>query len=131
PGTSSVDAPSTGAASTTVMRASLPSRKPRLCVRPLAGPPRLGGGVPHRREGLLKLVGRRELDRLAVLLERDPVAGLDVVGLAAGDHLLPVAVVDDDAPGDEVAPVPGLTTAAGQLREHRGRVHAGGAAAHT
>src|SRR6187551_1631099 len=126
PRISSADASSTGAASTTVMRASLPSRKPRLCVRPLAGLPRLCRRLAHRRERLLQLVGRRELDRLAVLLERDPVARLDVVGLAAGDHLLSVAVVDDDPPRDEVAPVPRLAAAAGQLREHRGRVHAGG-----
>jgi len=58
--------------------------------------------------------------------QRKDAAPAIIGGLAAGDHLLPVAVVDDDPPRDEVAPVPRLAAAAGQLREHRGRVHAGG-----
>ena len=56
-------------------------------------------------ERLLELVGRRELDRLAVLREPEQMPGLDVVGLAADDRLLPLAVVDDDPSAQQIAPV--------------------------
>ena len=84
-----------------------------------------GEVAPDGVERLGERVGRRELERLAVGLEGDPVTRGDMVGLPADDRLLAVAVVDHHRPREQEAPVRRLAAVIREALDHARRVLAG------
>jgi hypothetical protein len=84
----------------------------------LTSPRRCG----HHLHGLLKRLGRAELDHLGPGGEHRRVAGRRVVDLAGGDGLLAVGGAERDAALDDDAPVRRLAAVVGQAAEERGGV---------